>query len=142
MTELVWAIKSTLVSYVRGMSDGVIIASGGATEDATAFRYPAASGLTDEDLRFDGTVSMRGHGGMMHLTFAAPWLNRETAGWILSISDPDDIDARLAFATVRELVSEGTVRRGSGVALTAQGADLFFGPYRADTPLDDFLLEG
>lgn len=144
MSALVWAIKSTLIAYVRDMEDGTITLTDGATESAAGFRYPSDTGVAEnEDVRrFTGHVRMTGHGGLLRLSFTDPWLTPGESGWMLSFADPDEADIRLDFATVASLDDAGGALIGTGVALTAEGADLFFGPYREGTPLDDLRLEG
>lgn len=137
MTTLTWPIKTSLLRYVRGMADGAVAVRGGAVEHDGAFHFPGESSSEDEH-RFTGTVTMQGHGGMLALDFREPWLRREAHGWSLSIADPDAATGRVRLATLRGLDrhADGTLR-GSGTALTADGADLFFGPYENGTPFDD-----
>lgn len=130
MTVLLWGVKQSLIGYVRRMPDGAVELHGGAIETAEGFEFPSVLG---EDLRFRGAVVLTGHGGMMHVTIADPALVRAGGGWILEIADPDSPAVRLPFATIESF--DGT--SASGSALTEEGADLFFGPYEAGTPVDD-----
>lgn len=132
MSSLVWGIKASLVAYIRGMGDGRIELDG-VTEDGGAFTFSEGDG----PLAFRGAVTLIAHGGMMHVALGDPALEQRDAGWVLTIADPDDASVRLAFATAADLVREAHGRRATGTALTADGADLFFGPYEAGTPLDD-----
>ena len=128
MSALVWGIKSSLLGYVRGMSDGRVEVADGATEAGDGFRFEALGPLA-----FRGAVTLHGHGGMLHLRIADPAIARTADGWVLEIADPDDPDIRLPFATIAAFDGE----LATGTALTEDGADLFFGPYRAGTPVDD-----
>lgn len=130
MSTLVWGIKRSLLGYVRGMPDGRVAAVGGATETAEGFVFPG------QDLRFSGVVTLTGHHGMMRIVIADPALVETPRGWTLEIADPDAPAARLPFATVASFAGEAA----TGVALTADGADLFFGPYEQGTPLDDLAV--
>ncbi|GAB3596051.1 HtaA domain-containing protein [Microbacterium tumbae] len=130
MSTLVWGVKESLLSYVRRMPDGAITADDGARIDGNAVSFPG------DGLRFSGSVTLTGHGGMMHVVLSAPQLVREEETWSLSIEDPDAPEGRLRFATVGSF--DGA--RGSDVRLTEDGADLFFGPYTRGTPLDDLRV--
>ncbi|MFB3977790.1 MULTISPECIES: HtaA domain-containing protein [Microbacterium] len=130
MSVLRWAVKTSLVGYVRGMSDGAVVVAGGVRETDGGFVFAG------EGHRFSGSVTFTGHGGMMRVTLADPALVDRAGTWVLEIADPDDDGVRLPFATVAAF--DGST--GTGVALTADGADLFFGPYEAGTPLEDFRI--
>lgn len=134
--SLDWGIKASLLRYVRGMSDGAVTVSGGASEiDSVAgggFRFPSDD-TTDALLAFRGTVTLTGHGGMMRVVLADPALVETGTGWVLEIDDPDDPSIRLVFATVADF--DGHL--ASGTALTEDGADFFFGPYERGTALDN-----
>lgn len=139
MTLLEWGIKRSLIGYVRGMDDGRIVTADQATvSDADVFAFPG-----DAELRFRGEVTLVGHSGMMRVVLRDPWIEQSGERWTLSIADPDDEAARLPFATLEALEGDGEgVRRGTGIALTSDGADLFFGPYVEGTPLDDLVITG
>jgi hypothetical protein len=139
MSTLVWGVKASLLGYVRGMPDGEVLLDG-VTEEPEGFVFPEDEGGDDGGLGFRGSVTLVGHGGMMHVALADPALTPDGDGWMLSITDPDDATLRLSFARVAALTDEGGVLRGSGTVLTPDGADLFFGPYTAGTPLDDPLI--
>ncbi|WP_413319020.1 HtaA domain-containing protein [Agrococcus sp. 1P02AA] len=129
---LVWGIKASLLAYVRGMPDGAVAASGGALETPGGFRFPAVGPLA-----FAGAVTLTGHHGMLRIVVADPSIVEAAAGWALEIADPDAPAGRLRFAALE--CFDGA--SASGAALTEDGADLFFGPYEAGTPLDIPRLE-
>lgn len=131
--SLHWGIKASLLDYVRGMADGAVVASEGATPTDAGFRFPAASAAGPSPLAFRGAVALTGHGGMLRVTIADPAIVETADGWALEIADPDDRSARLRFATITGF--DGA--RASGTALTQDGADLFFGPYERGTAIDD-----
>lgn len=158
-TALQWAIKDTLVSYVRGMKDGTVTAFAPATAHADGFEFAAAapdSALCSDraivpsgTLKFCGQVLLLGHGGMLKLPFKNPWLTPGATPqdpWALTIADPYEPGARLTFATIAQLTvcADSTAVGGdvlattSGTTLTQDGADLFFaGPYHAGIALDN-----
>lgn len=137
--KLVWSVKSSLIGYVRGMAHGEIILDGIA-EEQDGFAFPAADDLGDGVLRFRGAVTLVAHGGLMNVTLRDPSLTRDGDEWVLAIADPDDPAVRLPFARAKSLVDHGNSLRGTGSALTADGADLFFGPYEPGTPVDDPII--
>lgn len=128
---LAWGVKASLIGYVRGMADGAVATTGGAVEVDGGFRFPAAGGA--HPLAFRGTVTLTGHHGMLRVAISDPSLVESSTGWVLEIADPDVPGVRLPFATIAAFDGE----RASGTALTEAGADLFFGPYRQGTPIDD-----
>ncbi|ERG64725.1 hypothetical protein L332_09730 [Agrococcus pavilionensis RW1] len=132
MTALDWGIKASLLDYVRGRGAGTVEAGGGATAEGDRFRFPAAG-----EGAFLGSVTLTAHSGMLRLVIADPAIVRSPEGWLLEIADPHEPGERLAFATIAAFDGE----RASGTALTQDGADLFFGPYEAGTPLDDPRVE-
>lgn len=133
--SLLWGVKASLLGYVRGMPDGSVAVSGGAAETDGGFRFPACGDASARHA-FRGSVALTGHSGMMRVVIADPALVQTETGWLLEIADPDEPSARLPFATLAAFDGE----RASGTALTEDGADLFFGPYTAGTPLDDPVI--
>lgn len=140
--SLVWRIKSSLIGYVRSMSDGEVLLDHGALETPEGFAFPAL-GAEDGVLRFGGCITFQGHNGMMNVELAEPSLTPVGDGWRVEFSDPDAPTVRLHFADVAAVVtgSDGT-QHGTGSTLAADGADLFFGPYEQGTPLDDPSVQG
>lgn len=128
MNVLRWAIKDSLLDYVRSMQDGRVVADGGASEVASGFEFSA----TANPLRFRGRVTLTGHNGLMHVIIADPGIASTPTGWVLEIADPDEPSVRLAFATLAAFDGASA----SGAELTEAGSDLFFGPYTAGTPVD------
>lgn len=135
MSALVWGVKASLLRYVRGMPDGTVLLEG-VVESADGFVFPGAETTADDILRFTGCATLTGHGGMMRVVIADPWISVQARE--LSIADPDDPSQRLTFARVATIEpSPDGALHGQGTTLTADGADLFFGPYREGTTLDD-----
>ncbi len=128
--SLLWGIKSSLLDYVRGMGDGTVEATGGASVTDAGIRFGSPE---PGSLAFRGAVTLTAHGGMLHVTIADPAIVETSTGWALEIVDPHDASRRMAFATIAGF--DG--RRATGTALTHDGADLFFGPYQRGTAIDD-----
>lgn len=128
MSVLRWSIKDSLLSYVRAMQDGRIVVDGGATDVGHSFEFAG----TFDPLRFAGRVMLTGHSGMMRVIIADPAIVQSATGWVLEIADPDDAAGRISFATLTDF--DGVTAEAA--ALTAEGADLFFGPYEVGTPVD------
>lgn len=161
---LEWAIKESLIRYVREMSDGSVRVAGSATETPAGFVFapdPDSGAESAPDpaqqsggplapapqpaptpRRFAGTVTLTGHGGLLRIEISDPWLEPVAAAdgpWRLTIRDPFEPGARLEFASI------GRVEFGPGgslacvdTRLTSDGSDLFFaGPYTPGTELDN-----
>lgn len=149
---LEWFVKESLVRYVEGMSDGSVVIDEPATTASGGFRFAAADVATtregrdnDGTLRFAGSVTLSGHGGLLRLTFAEPWLvpcRAPGTPYLLTIADPYEAGERINFATIEHLDLDSRDTHGPAIAqgtyLTADGADLFFsGPYTEGNVLDD-----
>ena len=149
---LEWGIKQSLVDYVLGMHDGSVTVTDPASEIGAGYRFPpesAQQASEDGTLRFAGTVTLSGHGGLLKIVVADPWLVPVTSAvagsagtgsaedrWSLTIVDPYEPGSRLVFASIDGLGFETGAAHGT--RLTADGADLFFsGPYTEGTELDD-----
>lgn len=147
MLTLEWGIKQSLVRYVAGMADGALAAGGPATAVGGGFQFPAAARpQADGTLRFAGSVTLTAHGGMLRLVVAEPWLvpvGEPSDAWSLTIADQYEPGARIAFATIDQLILGEAWASAHGTRLTADGADLFFsGPYTEGTELDDPRILG
>lgn len=119
-TALHWAIKRSLIDYVRAQPDGTVELVDGASEVDGKFLFPATGPGT-----FRGGVVLTAHHGMLRVTLRDPSLDPAEAPTELWL---DDGQGRLAFA---KLAADGSAR------LTLDGADLFMaGPYGPGTELD------
>lgn len=146
--SLIWSIKGSLISYVRGMPDGSVKVSGSAVETTEGFVFPPdpepgpgvdALGAT---LRFRGAVVLTGHSGMLRVSISDPWLVPGPSPddpWGITMSDPFEAGERLVFAEIDRVDRDASgALTCSGTRLTEAGSDLFFaGPYTPGTELDD-----
>lgn len=137
MTALVWGVKASLIDYIRSLPDGSVEMSDGAVATGAGFRFAQSE---RGGLRFTGTVTLTAHNGMLHIVIADPELQPDGAGLLLTIADPDDPTLRLPFGQAAGMQATTEGDRCTGTTLTEDGADLFFGPYEAGTPLDDPLV--
>lgn len=137
-----WTIRSSLLAYVAGMSDGSIdvvppaTARNPVTEEG--FSFPEVRGV-GEGRHFGGGAILSGHGGLLHLVIAEPSILIGDAGSILTIADPHLPGERLAFATIDRLLPDTAGDLvAQGTRLSAEGAELFFaGPYTEGYALDN-----
>lgn len=141
MTTLVWPIKASLVTYVRGEDGGSVTATLGASEDAAGFHFTGEPG-DGVILRFGGTVKFSAYDGVLDITIANPWLEPAESGWLLTVSSGGDAAARTTLASVATLEQDADRSLcGDGVLLTHAGLDLFaFGPYGVGTPFDPLVI--
>lgn len=128
MTSLVWGIKGSLMNYVDRMADGVVELDGVEREASGELVFTGCG------LSFSGIVRLTGHSGMMRVVLADPALVETPSGWALELGD--DAGERFLFASIASF--DGA--RGTGLTLTEEGSDLFFGPYEEGTPLEDLYL--
>ena len=139
---LLWAIKRSVIGYVRRMPDGQGSIHDGAVplgEDTILF--PAAAGTVasaegDRTWTFAGDVRFRAHGGMLFVRVAAPVITVRGDRAEMTIADPyDRPDAERVPLVTLHLepgpAPEGTqVWLGSDVRLTEAGAVLFDDVYQ------------
>ncbi|MGI8393224.1 HtaA domain-containing protein [Leucobacter sp. W1038] len=150
MSTLHWGIKASFLRYLSEMSDGSVEAVPPASFDDGKGAFPSAPAQSPGILRFRGGIRFTGHGGLLNLTVDSPALEQRGEDWVITISDPYAPATRIDLATVGEFSPAASgaeprnpeVRIGTGVALTAAGADLFFGPYVEGTALDEFTIVG
>jgi hypothetical protein len=141
-----WGVKSSLRRYVSAMPDGSIAAIGpAALDDASRALFPGAwcadEGSTWDGLhvvaRFQGSLRFYGHGGLLDLAISEPWLVGSETSFELTIEDPDDVRGRSPMARLaafsQPIAGESEL---IDARLTAVGAELFFGNYRAGDELD------
>ena len=150
---LLWGIKRSFVSYVRGMPDGQGSVHDGAVplgEDTILFPadpVPAAPAAgADHTWAFRGDVRFRGHAGMLFVRVAAPLVTVRGDLAELSIDDPyarPEAD-RVPLVTLRlepGPAPEGAdVWLGSDVRLTEAGAVLFNDVYQPGEPFEQLSV--
>ncbi|MDT9593718.1 HtaA domain-containing protein [Nocardioides zeae] len=149
-----WGVKASFVEYVRrspggkgSVSDGAVPV--GATEVLYALAPTPPEAPAPGSARawaFLGDVRFAGHGGMMFVRLAAPWVEVGPTGALLSIEDPHGAEGAprvpLAELTLREQVSAEARADGvelwtsDDVRLTAQGAALFNDVYAPGETMD------
>lgn len=78
-TQLVWAIKASLVEYISALEDGAITLSEAVTQDASGFIFPLDAQRSDFNsetlegkLQFLGSVTFSGHWGMLNIEIRDP----------------------------------------------------------------------
>ena len=137
-TGLVWGVKTSWVSYITRMSDGVVSTSGGAKRlDTGEFHFPLAS-IDEDGARFVGAVRFSGHFGMLDVNFGEFAVTCTEGIVDLSVADddPDSIGGRRTVLVLEEPTDEAGIVSFARPLLTARGADLFFDNYRPGTRFD------
>lgn len=127
---LAWGVHGPFRDYVQRMSDGQMTARHGAEMLQTGETFfPLDS--TSNELRFTGSLEFSGHHGMLGIAIQQPWLQYRAGQWELSIVDPFDPDARMAFVEITfDDNTTGLTR------LTEAGTDVFMGNYNENTLFD------
>lgn len=146
-TQLVWAIKASLVEYISALEDGSITLSEAVTQDASGFIFPLDTQRSDFDpeklegnLQFLGSVTFSGHWGMLNIEIRDPEIHilgtRGTlsvlVGGVLSPAAPLD------FAKL-ELASPGQTE-AVRVKLTAGGKSLMGEQYSVGQELSPLTI--
>ena len=153
-----WGIKASFVAYVRRMPGGRSTISHGAGATGAEVLYAfdptppdATSPGTARAWAFTGDVRFAGHGGMMFVRLATPWLEVDADGGArLSIEDPYQrpdaprvplADLTLARHSSPEVDADGVELWAShDVRLTAEAVELFNDVYAAGEPLDPLTV--
>ncbi|WP_460774683.1 HtaA domain-containing protein [Microbacterium sp. GXF7504] len=130
MSTLVWGVKASLLAYVRGMGGGAVETTG-VVKEPSGFAFPGTDG---DGHTFSGSVRLTAHGGIMDVTLADPAIVPDGEHWQLTVAHGD---GRLAVAAIDALTDRDGFLVASGTVMTAEGANLFAGPYGPGTPLDD-----
>ncbi|MFW6772804.1 HtaA domain-containing protein [Nocardioides sp. CPCC 205120] len=157
-----WGIKTSFVEYVRrtpggtgSVADGAVPVSPTEILFALAPEPPAPAELPEGTTRawaFRGDVRFAGHGGMMFVRVAHPWLVLDGTGTgagdgaTLSIEDPYAtagaprvplVTMTLAARPSPEAEADGVeLWTAADVRLTPAGAELFNGVYPAGEPFE------
>ncbi|WP_375385102.1 HtaA domain-containing protein [uncultured Microbacterium sp.] len=124
---LEWPVKDSLRRYVERLSDGAILAEGGAVIEAETFRWPfardAEGGTTI--LRARGEVRLLGYGGVLDISLRNPVVTIGGSGNTLEIDYPwasADEQPAVVIAHLSALSDDASVW---GVTLSEDGAELF-----------------
>lgn len=140
-TALQWSVHEGFVDYVTGLPDGRIAVSDPATRDRTnSIRFPIALPGDGSRVAFAGSVEFVGHGGMLSVLMAEPVVARRADRIVMSIVDDDVVDTRTDVVSLNGLQAAGSDLVFNEVALTAEGAELFFGQYAQGTPFAPVLI--
>ncbi|MDT0322067.1 HtaA domain-containing protein [Streptomyces millisiae] len=154
--RLDWGVKESFRSYVTGpIAGGDVELSGGATEIADGYRFPAAGGEFDPeapalDAEFTGGVRFLGHEGALDLRFSelAIEIDGTEGELIADVSSKDRTSGEVTeydALTVAELdipadalnpVDDVLTLDAVPATLTADGAEAFGGFYSAGEELD------
>ena len=99
-SALTWAIKDSLVAYISDLDDGELNTSSGATrtDDGFAFEHMNVGDFDrttlSGTLAFRGTVTLRGHGGMLNIVVTDPCVVLENGTGEVRVAQPGATDGR------------------------------------------------
>lgn len=155
LVGLHWGIKASFMDYIASMPDSRASAVDGATPSAGNLLVWEPAGLPapepdDADLllAFRGEVRLSGHGGLLSVRVADPWITTRGGETVLTILDPSRADpARrlpLARLTLETRPASGSLRiwMSKDVRLAEEGTALFndvYPPGEQMEPLAIFL---
>lgn len=105
ITQLTWAVKESLLSYIGDLEDGVLVGSDGATFTGERFSFEVADAPTGEGSGFDdtsltgtlcfrGTATLRGHDGMLNVVLSDPCVVLENGAGEIRVAYPGAKDGR------------------------------------------------
>ena len=108
MPGLHWGIKGSFMDYIASMPDSQASASDGATPAAGNLLVwePAGSPVPEPSdanflLAFQGDVRLSGHGGLLSVRVADPWISTRGRETVLTIHDPSRADPRRRLPLAR-----------------------------------------
>ncbi len=154
---LIWAVKSSFVRYVLGMSDGKAYITGGVTVDKDnqllfpfdeeAAENSGGAGLdaAGSTLCFGGQVVFQAHFGMLDVRITRPQLHLRGADGELTVTDPDSAEGGrlplVTFTAAGHRVEDGVQYwTADDVRLTAEGVPVFGDVYPAGEPFEPFRI--
>lgn len=136
---LVWGIKQGFRDYVAELPDGTTELLDGATLLDHQFVFAA----TDAPHRFRGAIRFRGHGGMLDVTLANPYISREGSEcniYMAEVVGENSGASSTKFARLHvnnpSMNDQDVNGVGLVATLTTLGAELLGGVYQVGTPLD------
>jgi hypothetical protein len=134
--ELEWGVRQSFVQYVEGLSDGVVAVGNGAARRGAAFLLRGERTATDA--AFDGAIRFSGHLGVLDVAMdgiALRGIGGRAAVWTAVGGIPVEL---AAVGEIHEEADGGL--RADAVTLTADGAALLGGVYRAGAPLAPLII--
>ncbi|WP_172653074.1 HtaA domain-containing protein [Rhodococcus opacus] len=144
---LTWGIKRSFIRYIATLPDGRHAMSEGAYLGETSYFTfpPVPSPDAPQVVRFGGDVRLGGHGGMLDILIAEPWVEMTESGPILSVVDPTgwpDRSRRIPLAELHLREAEhGLTARRYAATLTGAGSVIFDDHYPPGTELDTLVIE-
>lgn len=148
-----WGVKGSFMDYIAAMSDSRATAVDGATPTSSnvlvfepAIQPPPKPEDADLLLSFRGDVRFSGHGGLLFVRIADPWIAVHRGRGVLTVLDPHQPDekprlplARLTLEPQPE--SDGIqIWLGQDVRLTEEGTGLFNDVYPAGETLEPLAV--
>jgi len=112
ITQLTWAVKESLLSYIGDLEDGELTGSDGATFAGEHFSFLLADATSGEGSGFDnatltgtlcfrGTATLSGHDGMLNIVLTDPCVVLENGAGEIRVAYPGANDGRqLDIATL------------------------------------------
>jgi len=105
ITQLTWAVKESLLSYISDLEDGELVGSDGATFTGGHFSFMVSGATTGDDSGFDdatltgtvhfrGTATLRGHNGLLNVVLTDPCVVLENGAGEIRVADPGANDGR------------------------------------------------
>lgn len=136
---LEWEIKASLLAYVQGLGDGVVAWH----PDQQPGEFPLLPGNESSVRRlcFAGGVSLRGHGGMLHVVIEAPCIDLEHGMLLARVRQAEEPVAilHLGDADIQQC-DGGFVITYAAPSLTPDGAIVFGGFYREGERFSPIVL--
>ncbi|WP_258957158.1 HtaA domain-containing protein [Rhodococcus globerulus] len=143
-----WGIKRSFIRYVAYLPDGNHVTEDGAyLNDSSIFTFPNFV-VAEPDIgaiRFQGTVKVGGHGGLLGVLLSDPWVHLSGNEGVLSVIDPEEWPSRSHRIILADLevelqgVGDGS-RLHCLATLAESGVALFDGHYPCGTALDPVVI--
>lgn len=145
-TGLTWGIKRSFIRYIATLPDGQYALGGAAyLGESSYFTFPEVECAGAPSVRrFSGTIRMGGHGGLLDLLIADPWVERSVSGVELTVVDPASWPAGNRRIVLARLVGRGTESDSATQVFDAHlaepGVALFGDQYPVGTALDTVVI--
>ena len=149
---LTWGLKRSFIRYISSLRDGQHAELEGASlVPPSSFRFSTDSTELDDDgtgtIRFRGQVRLGGHGGMLFVMIADPWVEIGRDAALLTVVDVEhwpDTSRRMPLATLElpdaTRTEAGLLWSSVEVRLTREGTEVFNDQYAVGEEMDPLTM--
>ena len=146
---LTWGVKTSFLAYVQAAEGSIVVADGAARTAEGAFTFPALpggdlaiapDGSATGAARFQGSVTLEAHGGMLRATLSDLAVEAGKDGLVLTATQMPAGTTRCAIARLGPVEQDGSGGVTAAAAITLDGMYQIAENYPPGTALDPVRL--